>query len=418
MSPKPVEPDEFRMSLFEHLNELRSRLFKVTIGVFVLGALSLAFASTLYQVLMRPVLQSLPPDAASLIYTSAIEEINVLMRIGFYGGLFLSAPIILWQIWGFISPGLYENERKFAGPFVFAGTAAFVGGAAFCYFLVLPPMFQFLLQKEDVALAQKRVDVSRLQAADALRFVRLGDFDRAGALARAGIADYENTARKQSTEGVLGMKINPKDGVAARTRVDGLGQVIDALASQGDDTARLAQLGAISLHVDALKAFGERNFVKTLELCDEAAGQLFATFPAQTQTLTDIWKLHQLVSVGQAEAESANWTKPMLSMSEQLTLVLVLLLAFGVIFELPLVMLVLGMVGIVKSSTLFRYQRHAFVACLVLAAIITPTSDPINLAMMAGPMLLCYELGVLLVWLVERRRVPGSDDETKALAKT
>jgi sec-independent protein translocase protein TatC len=100
-------------------------------------------------------------------------------------------------------------------------------------------------------------------------------------------------------------------------------------------------------------------------------------------------------------------------MSEQLTLVLVLELAFGVIFELPLVMAVLGMVGLVSSKFLFKYQRHAFVVCLLLAAVITPTGDAVNLALMAGPMLLCYELGVLLVWLVERKRPPES-----GLAKT
>ena len=79
-------------------------------------------------------------------------------------------------------------------------------------------------------------------------------------------------------------------------------------------------------------------------------------------------------------------------------------LAFGLIFELPLVMMVLGMVGLVSSAFLFKYQRHALVLCLVAAAILTPTGDAVNLALMAGPMLLCYELGVVLVWLVEKRR--------------
>ena len=74
-------------------------------------------------------------------------------------------------------------------------------------------------------------------------------------------------------------------------------------------------------------------------------------------------------------------------MSEQLSLVLVLRLAFGVIFELPLVMAVLALVGLVKSSFLFKYQRHAFVVCLIAAAIITPTGDAVNLSLMAGPML-------------------------------
>jgi sec-independent protein translocase protein TatC len=67
-------------------------------------------------------------------------------------------------------------------------------------------------------------------------------------------------------------------------------------------------------------------------------------------------------------------------------------------------MMVLGLVGLVNSKFLFKYQRHAFILCLVAAAILTPTGDAVNLSLMAGPMVLCYELGVLLVWLVERRR--------------
>jgi sec-independent protein translocase protein TatC len=404
-----TNPDEFRMSLFEHLDELRSRLLRVTLGVFGLGAFSLFFASTLYKLLMRPVLQALPADSSSLVYTSAIEELNVLMKIGLYGGIFLSTPVILWQIWGFIGPGLYENERKFAGPFIFAGTLAFFGGSLFCYLVILPSMFQFLLQKENVVAVQKRVDISKLQAADALRFARLGDFDRAGALARAGIADFEGAERSRDTEGMLGMKINPKESIAARAQLDSLGNFIDALSSRVVDTDKSRLADVVSGHVEALKAFREANFSRTIELCNTTADQLFAVVPAPPQDLSDIWKLHRFAAAGAAEAESVNWTKPMLSMTEQLTLVLVLLLAFGVIFELPLVMMVLGMLGLVKASFFMRYQRHAVVACIVLAAIITPTSDPVNLALMAVPMLLCFEIGVLLVWLVEKRRRESED---------
>ncbi len=91
-------------------------------------------------------------------------------------------------------------------------------------------------------------------------------------------------------------------------------------------------------------------------------------------------------------------------MREQLSLVLVLELAFGVIFELPLVMALLALVGLVKSKWLMKYQRHAFVVCLVIAAVVTPTGDPINLALMTAPMVLCFELGVLATWLIEKRR--------------
>jgi sec-independent protein translocase protein TatC len=93
-----------------------------------------------------------------------------------------------------------------------------------------------------------------------------------------------------------------------------------------------------------------------------------------------------------------------LTMSEQLSLVLLLLLALGIIFELPLVMALLAALGIVKSRFLMRYQRHAIIVCLIVAAIITPTGDAVNLMLMAGPMIACYELGVLAAWLIERRK--------------
>jgi len=94
----------------------------------------------------------------------------------------------------------------------------------------------------------------------------------------------------------------------------------------------------------------------------------------------------------------------MLSMKEQLSLVLMLELAFGAIFELPLVMALLAMIGLLKFRLVARYQRHALVLCVLVAALITPTSDAVNLALMAVPMIVCFELGVILVWIFERRR--------------
>ena len=80
--------NELRMSLAEHLTELRKRLMRVTGAVLVLGVVSLMYARPLFAVLMRPVLEALPEAQRSLIYTSGIEEINVLMKIGLYAGVF------------------------------------------------------------------------------------------------------------------------------------------------------------------------------------------------------------------------------------------------------------------------------------------------------------------------------------------
>ncbi|MGV3625262.1 MAG: twin-arginine translocase subunit TatC [Archangium sp.] len=399
-------PDEFRMSLMEHLGELRTRLMRVTIAVLILGFASLIFAREIYGLLMRPVLLSLPPDAASLVYTSAIEEINVLMKIGLYAGVFMSTPVLLWQIWGFVSPGLYENERKLAGPFIFFGTLAFVAGALFCYFVLLPQMFTFLLQKEDTTALNRRLAVARLHEEDSIRSLRLGDFERAAAWARLASGDLKAPGEGQTTESAFGLTLTlvPKYDVDVGSRLQGLGRIIDALHDSLGAKASPVLLQVSDKRAEAANAWGNREFDKATAVLDEAAALLSGVAPERAGELAAIWELERLVSTAQARTESLNWTKPMLSMNEQLTLVLVLELAFGVIFELPLVMAVLGLVGLVSSSFLFKYQRHAFVVCLIVAAIITPTGDAVNLALMAGPMLLCYELGVLLVWIVEKRR--------------
>lgn len=402
--PSTRAPDDFKMSLMEHLTELRTRLLRFTVAVLVLGAASLVFAREIYGVLMLPVLKALPPDSPALVYTSAIEEINVLMKIGLYAGVFASTPVLLWQVWGFIAPGLYEAERKMAGPFIVVGTLAFLTGAAFCYQILLPQMFQFLLQKEEVVAVANRIDTARLREQDTVRYLMLGDLDRAGALARSAIGDLEVSGEGQTSEGTLGITLMPKERLNVTARLDALGRLIDAVRTGFGDQAKDVLENVMSKRLEAIAALSDGQLARALALCDEAARLLSAVAPERAADWAEVWRLERLLGVGQAKAESLNWTKPMLSMSEQLTLVLVLELAFGLIFELPLVMMVLGMVGLVQSSFLFKYQRHAFVVCLIAAALITPTGDAVNLALMTGPMVLCYELGVLLVWLVEKRR--------------
>ena len=421
-------PDEFRMSLGEHLGELRKRLFRVVISVLVLGALALLFAKQLYGLLMLPVLRALPPEASSLVYTSAIEEFNVYMKVGLYGGVFLTTPVILYQIWGFVSPGLYENERKLAAPFIFFGTLAFLAGAAFCYFAVLPQMFKFLLREEVAIALEGRLNTGRLREEDAIRYLRLGNTARAGALAREATRDLEasgdgqaKAAKKSKVFGVeldldLNVQLMPKTSVDVISRLEGLGRLIDASRDGFGDRSLPLLSQVMEKRQEAVAAYGVRDFPKALTVADEAARLLEGIDPAAGTDLASLWQLERDLGIGRANYESNTWTRPMLSMSEQLTLVLILILAFGLIFELPLVMAVLSLVGLVKASFLFKYQRHAFVVCLIVAAVITPTGDAVNLALMAGPMLACYELGVLLVWIIEKRRKdddPVTPDEAE-----
>jgi sec-independent protein translocase protein TatC len=99
--------------------------------------------------------------------------------------------------------------------------------------------------------------------------------------------------------------------------------------------------------------------------------------------------------------------RPMLTMSETLSLVLAMLLGFGVVFELPVVLAFLSMIGLVSADTLAKHRRLAIIVNVLVAAIITPTGDPLNLAMMAVPMILFYEIGVIAARILGKKPAAG-----------
>lgn len=251
------EGGALHLTFLEHLKELRRRIFYALIALVAGAVISFAFAEEIFHTLMLPVLDALPEGDRSLVYTSAVEKFFVYLRVSIYVGIFIAAPVILYQGWSFVAPGLYKKERRAVVPFVFFGTLMFAGGAVFCYFIVLPNAFGFLLE------------------------------------------------------------------------------------------------------------FGG----------------------------------------------ASDWTRPMLSLKEQLSLVLMMELAFGVIFEIPLVIAFLAMVGLVDAKLLSRYRRHAVVGVTIAAAVMTPTGDPFNLALMAVPMYLFYEVGIVLAWIIGSRRKKADEDE-------
>ena len=242
--PKP-EPttgapeDDVQLSLRDHLMELRKRLKWALIWLMLGFGASYYWSQQIFHFMMQPVFAALPEGERALHFSSSVEPFIIYLKVGLYSGLFLSSPFIFWQIWMFVAPGLYRRERRKIAPFVVAATVFFVAGAAFCYLVILPPAFQFLI----------------------------------------------NTA--------------------------------------GPDI------------------------------------------------------------------------KPVLMMDEQLGLVMMMLLAFAIIFELPMVLTLFAMMGVVDYKFLSKYRRHAIIVNVIIAAFVTPTGDPFNLALMAVPMMVCYELGVL-----------------------
>jgi len=246
----PEPEGEVRASFFDHLTELRTRLVRAVLGICAGVGVVAWFSDYIFRFVMKPVLNSLPEKERTLNYTSYLEPFLVYLKVALYGGLFVAAPWVLYQLWLFVAPGLYKREKKVVVPFIVVGTGLFYSGVLFTYFVVMP----------------------------------------------------------------------------------------------------------------------------------------FA-FPA-------------LASIAGPDM------RPLLTMREQLTLVLAMMLGFGIVFEVPVVIAFLAMVGLVTPQFLAKYRRHAIVVNVILAAIITPTGDPFNLALMAVPMILFYEVGILAARIVGKKKAP------------
>lgn len=133
-----------KLSFTSHLEELRRRLIICVVAVAAGFIACYNFSEKLYYILSRPLRQVLPPNSA-LVYTTPTEAFVTYLKTAFIGGLFLAVPVILYQIWRFIAPGLYKREKAYVVPFVFASTILFIGGALFGYFVVFPMAFKFLM---------------------------------------------------------------------------------------------------------------------------------------------------------------------------------------------------------------------------------------------------------------------------------
>lgn len=138
------EPEiDLQQGLFSHLIELRARLLKAIGAVLIVLVALVPFANRLYSELAAPLVSRLP-HGAHLIATEVASPFITPLKLAFYAALFISMPVILYQLWAFVSPGLYKHEKRLARPLLIAALALFYLGCAFAYFLVLPAAFRFL----------------------------------------------------------------------------------------------------------------------------------------------------------------------------------------------------------------------------------------------------------------------------------
>src|SRR5688572_19485207 len=128
-----------------HLVELRDRLIKAMIAVGVVAAALFLYPGpgALYDILAAPLVAHLP-KGATLIATSVISPFLVPLKILLMAAFLIALPVVLYQVWAFVAPGLYSHEKKLVLPLVISSTLLFVIGVAFCYFIVIPGMSQFI----------------------------------------------------------------------------------------------------------------------------------------------------------------------------------------------------------------------------------------------------------------------------------
>jgi len=236
------------MPFADHLREFRSRVLRAGTAVLLGSVVGYVAFPQLVDVLLSPYCSALAPgERCDLIVLGPLDPFFVRIRAAFVAGLFLGGPVLFFQLWRFITPGLTARERRYALPFVLLSQLMFAAGLLFASW-VLP----------------------------------------------RGLA---------------------------------------VLLALGGDSIR-----------------------------------------------------------------------PLLGATEYLSFLLAMGLAFGIVFELPLVLVFLALAGVITSSGMRRVRRYAIVANVAAAAIITPTVDAVTLALVAGPMILFYELAIVLAWLIERAR--------------
>jgi sec-independent protein translocase protein TatC len=275
-STEEPEDDQPRMGFLEHLDELRTCLRNSALALIGSTAITYGFRGYLFAILARPLIDAwLKAQESSgigkpeLVFTSPTEGFMVLLKLALLAGVFVASPFIFRELWRFISPGLYERERRWGLVFVVSSVLLFAGGAAFAYRFVLPASYKYFL-------------------------------------------------------GYAGESMNMIKDV--------LGQHVD-------------------IH------------------------------------------LSEQFSI-----------RPMITMDEYFGLTSMLLLVFGVVFELPLLLAVLAALGIVSAGTLWRFNRYAILLFAVAGALLTPGDLVVGQLAMTLSLTVLYNISIVLALIVGRRR--------------
>ncbi|HSF39479.1 MAG TPA: twin-arginine translocase subunit TatC [Thermoanaerobaculia bacterium] len=143
-APEPTSEELARMSLFDHLDELRKRIMYSLVGLVVTFVPCWLYVEEIFDFLERPILKLLP-EGQKLAFLGVTDPFILYFKVAALAAVFLGSPFLLYQVWNFVAPGLYRKEKLYALPFVFFATMFFLAGGAFAYYIAFPFAVEFLL---------------------------------------------------------------------------------------------------------------------------------------------------------------------------------------------------------------------------------------------------------------------------------
>jgi len=153
-----MAPDDRTMPLLGHLEELRWRLVKSLLAIAVAFIPSFMFVTTLFAFLLQPLHQL--PDPPPVVGLAPAEAFFAKLKVAFIAAIFAALPVIFYQLWQFVAPGLYQHEKRYVFPFVLFGSFFFLLGAGFCYQVVLPVAYGFFLEEYKTIGVQATLRIS------------------------------------------------------------------------------------------------------------------------------------------------------------------------------------------------------------------------------------------------------------------
>ncbi len=331
------DPNQVRMSLGDHLEELRKRIMIGLLGPLVGAIIALIFGKTLLTLILTPYVEA--QRAAG--FSTAAEALNITetfaayLKVSLLGGLIVGLPWLAWQLWRFIAAGLYAKERRFVMWLVPGSAALTISGLMFMYFIMLPVMLSFFIRfaasmpapvqgdSEWFAWFYHKLELPKLQQ------------------------PIEQTPDADQPKVIVDLEVLPQL------------PMLDQDPTEPDEGAMWIVGSTVKLHAGG----------RTLTFLPDVAGPI-----AQRQRLT-----------------------------EWISLVTRLAIAFALTFQTPLVLVLLDRIGLASVHRLRAVRKYALLGAVVMGAIFTP-ADPISQVLLAVPMYALYELGLLLCHLLNRRR--------------